>query len=339
MRGLREIDGVTIIGCDRRQVNAGRPFCDRFYQISSVHDEDQYILDIQRIVQEENVDLVFPSLHEEIDIYHRRRGEIPSRSIAPVTQSVNRMTDKGEAYAFMEAHGMKKHIPRYTLFHTNEELRKALMRFSDTRYTVAKDTNAHGALGFALLTDKEGYLQALSEGKKSVVWEEDYAAIPHHGRKMLMEYLAGQEYSVDMYLHRGKACAVIPRRRSGVASGIVLDGVVVEDQQLMKLAEEVGTLFMTDGFLNLQFMEQDGEYLLTDLNPRFCGSQIMSLGAGVNFPEIALRCSLDGECPEISPKWNTRMVRYRDQFFMEENGKDPFPEQLAENLSIPGSKE
>ncbi|MFC3418884.1 ATP-grasp domain-containing protein [Salinicoccus hispanicus] len=76
---------------------------------------------------------------------------------------------------------------------------------------------------------------------------------------------------------------------------------------------------VTDGFINIQFMESETGYKLTDINPRFCGSQVMSLGANVNFPSLFIDYFHLGNAVPVEPVWNTRMLRFRDQIFISED--------------------
>ncbi len=54
----------------------------------------------------------------------------------------------------------------------------------------------------------------------------------------------------------------------------------------------------------------------TDINPRFCGSQVRSLGANVNFPYLFLQYNVLGEYVTPEPIWNMRMIRYRENVFI-----------------------
>ncbi|MFB5663494.1 ATP-grasp domain-containing protein [Alteribacillus sp. HJP-4] len=133
---------------------------------------------------------------------------------------------------------------------------------------------------------------------------------------MVMEYLDGNEYSVDVYIHDGKVITAVPRKRTGVSSGIVLDGTVVHNKMLIEAAEKITEAIAESGFLNLQFFINDHGCKLTDVNARFCGSQVMSLGANVNFPYLFLQYNLLGEYVSVNPRWNTRMIRYRENLFV-----------------------
>lgn len=320
MRGLKAISGIHITGVDRREINSGIHFCDNFRLVPGLTEEEAYKKAIQKIVEEEHIDIIFPSLHEEIMLYHMLDRELDVEVAVPQSNVFSVLLDKADVYEYLARTPLKKYLPAYFPFADSEELRSIVKQhFSEDKVIVAKQRAGHGALGFALLTDRSTYLKELAAGHKHFVQLQDYYDIPHEGHEMIMEYLDGQEYSVDIYVFEGRVVTAVPRERSGVSSGIVLDGKVTYEKDLIQIASETAEALITTGFINLQFITAGDSYKLTDINPRFCGSQIMSLGAGVNFPYLLIQYQLLNERPAVEPVWGTRMIRYRDQFFIQED--------------------
>ncbi|WP_343753174.1 ATP-grasp domain-containing protein [Alkalibacterium iburiense] len=190
--------------------------------------------------------------------------------------------------------------------------------FPNEKHIIVKEVEGYGATGFALLTDREEFLQAIRKQQTRIYDIEDYVEAAPERRRLVMKQLEKPEYSVDTFVHNGQMVIAVPRNRSGVSSGLVIEGSVVKQEELIAISKEIVELFVDDGFINLQFMKEDGQFKLTDVNPRFCGSQIMSLGAGVNFPELFLKYTLTDSRPIPEPIWNTRMYRYRDSYFYHE---------------------
>lgn len=154
---------------------------------------------------------------------------------------------------------------------------------------------------------------------------EDYYDISsYEGQdRFVMPYIKGLEYSVDIFLHDDEVVVAVPRERTGVSNGIVLEGKVVHNPKLIEAASKIAKSMSSAGFMNLQFFETTAGYKLTDVNPRFAGSQVMSLGAGVNFPKIFLTYEVLNETPEVSPIWDTQMFRYRIPKFYHDSEEHP----------------
>jgi carbamoyl-phosphate synthase large subunit len=318
LKGLHKMNNIRIIGVDRREVTSGNQFCDQVYQIPRYTETELYKSTILRIVHEENIDVIFPSLHEEIEIYHQARDLWNAEIALPTSENFDILLNKESIYEYLSETLGDKYIPKYCGFNSEADLREIKdLYFPNDSHVVAKLVSGHGSLGLAVLTDNENYLQALKNGSKKVIRFEDYGKITRpEDRKILMEHLNGSEYSVDVFIHEGKVVVAVPRERAGVSNGIVLDGTVIKDDELIQISSEITEKIAISGFLNLQFYRTEDGYKLTDINPRFCGSQIMSLGANVNFPALFIQYNVLGNPHPVEPKWNTRMLRYRDEIFV-----------------------
>lgn len=316
LKGLTSLEDVYIIGADRREKTTGNHFCDKTYRVPSLHDPKAYQNKIKEIVHKEKMDAIFPSLHEEIEAYEAFRDEISAHVALPDSDYYSVLQDKEKVYQTLQEKGLSEYVPRYFGFQSNEELVSIREKhFPKGTPIVVKQVNGHGSLGFAILLDRPQYLEAMKQGRNKVIQFHDYLDLNHTDRRIAMDYLEGDEYSVDIYLHEGKVIVAVPRLRHGVSNGIVLDGLVVEHEGLIEASTEICEQLVTSGFMNLQFMHDGHGYKLTDINPRFCGSQVMSLGAGVNFPSLVLQYNVKKEPVEVQPLWNTRMMRYRETVF------------------------
>jgi carbamoyl-phosphate synthase large subunit len=321
IQGLKKRQDVTVIGVDRRTVTAGHQFCDRTYRVPRYTNVEAYLDRLNEIIEKEGIDVIFPSLHEEVNIFHENRDTLKPLIALPTSRDFDVLMHKEHVYQKLESMGHGKYIPKYRGFNTEEELKEINSSlFSDDSHFVVKTVDSYASLGFAILTSKENYLDALKNGKKHTIDFEDYCRIIDPSeRKLAMELITGQEYSVDIYLHRGKVVVAVPRERTGVSNNIVLDGMVVNHEGLIQASKDITESLVEDGFINIQFMKSDTGYKLTDINPRFCGSQVMSLGANVNFPSLFIEyLHLGNEVP-VEPVWNTRMLRFRDQIFVHED--------------------
>lgn len=333
LMGLVKMDNVRIIGADRRDLTSGHHFCDQTYTIPRYTDLSEYKEAILNIVDQENIQAVFPGLPPEIDIYDDFRSEISAAVALPVSDHFKVLENKVSTYHFLEAHGLPQFVPEYYSFKQNKELRQIMKEhFADEIYVVVKPAETYGAIGAATLTDREHYLKALSQNKKKTVNIDDYYDVSsYEGQdRFVMPFIEGLEYSVDIFLHNNEVIVAVPRERTGVSNGIVLEGKVVYDIELIKAASKIAKSLITDGFMNLQFFETNEGYKLTDINPRFAGSQVMSLGAGVNFPEIFLKYNVLKENAVIDPLWNTQMFRYRVPIFYHET-QSPFSDTTQGN--------
>lgn len=318
LKGLKELNkSITIIGVESRAVTAGNKFCDRVYQVPRfLQDEEGYFNQLNEIIEKESVDALFSCHPPEIYLYEEYKERLSIPFSLPTSPHFSRLRNKEESYKWLIEEGMEKFVPTYYSFDTNEELLQIKKEFlPNEQHLIVKEVEGYGATGFALLTNREQFLEAVNKQQTRIYDINDYVEATQNSRRMVMKQLEKPEYSVDTYVHDGEMVIAVPRNRSGVSSGLVIEGSVVKQEELIAISKDIVELFVEDGFINLQFMKEDGQFKLTDINPRFCGSHVMSLGAGVNFPELFLSYNLTDDRPIPEPIWNTRMYRYRDSFF------------------------
>lgn len=317
LKGLKERDDLYIIGTESRAVTAGNAFCDKIYQVPRFKDDlEGYFNALHDIIETEQAHALFSCYPPEIDLYEEYKNRLSIPFSLPTSQYYSKLRDKEQAYEWLKDKGLGNVVPTYYAFDTSDELLAIKhTHFKDQSHVVVKDVSGYAASGFAILTDRQHFLKAVRHQKNRIYDINDYIEAAPDTRRIMMPELESPEYSVDIYVHEGKTVVAVPRDRAGVSSGLVIEGSVVKEDHLIDLSTEIAERLIEDGFLNLQFMKEQGEFKLTDINPRFCGSQVMSLGAGVNFPSLFLTYQLTDDRPIPEPIWNTHMYRYRETYF------------------------
>lgn len=324
LKGLQEMDGVHIIGSDSRLITAGNAFCTRVYKVPRfVDNKESYMIGLQEIVHKEKIDAIFPCHAEEIFLEEDFKKHFSIPFALPKSSDFNSLRNKEQTYNCLIEKGLAHVVPAFYGFSTHQELLDlSRTHLKNEKTIVVKDLSGYGAAGLVYLTDKQQFLDAIESHHPYIYDLEDYLQTTITKRRLVMKRLDSPEYSVDIFMHEKTIISCIPRERTGVSSGLVLDGKIVNHEELIGISSQIAAALITDGFINFQFMKEDGHFKLTDVNPRFCGSQVMGLGAGVNFPELFIKYNLTDEMPVPEPKWGTRMLRYRESFFVSVNETD-----------------
>lgn len=316
LKCLKGEKNIRLVGTDSQNYTAGNVFCDKLYCVPRIYNIEEYKNKIVQIIEAEDIDIIFPTLQDEISIYHELQKKLKAVIALPTSKYFEALINKEKLYKLLESGSSKKYVPVYFTFQNSGKLKQIVDNsFKTDDYICVKGVQGHGSIGFALLTNRDNYLRAVKQGKNKIYNIADYYDLSSNEKRIVMEYLDGIEYSVDVFLHQGDVVVAIPRKRSRVSNGIVIEGMVEFNQEIIDAAINVSKNVATDGFLNLQFIGSNHGYKLTDLNARFCGSQIMSYGAGVNFPYLFIQYNLLNQYIPVSPKWNTRMVRYWESCF------------------------
>ncbi|EPE7799070.1 ATP-grasp domain-containing protein [Rouxiella silvae] len=118
----------------------------------------------------------------------------------------------------------------------------------------------------------EMYLHALEQ-------QEDFEPL------VLMPYLPGPEYSVDMLVEKGNVIAAVARRKEGALQYLEQSGPAYE------LGKKCAQIMQADGLVNVQTRNNDqGEPVLLEINMRPSGGIGYTRHSGVNLPALfALR--------------------------------------------------
>lgn len=155
----------------------------------------------------------------------------------------------------------------------------------------------------------------LGAGSKGIVLAHNKKDIEHllrDGSYLLQEYLPGEEYSVDVYIHSdGTPIAAVPRLRLKIDSGIAVASVTKHIPELSNLALDIACLVGIRYVANIQFKRAlDGHYKLLEINPRFPGTLPLTIAAGIDIPKLLI-ADINGEkFTGIMPFKSLMTVRY-----------------------------
>lgn len=129
-----------------------------------------------------------------------------------------------------------------------------------------------------------------ARGIQKIDAPEDLASVPDDGSFMLMDYLPGAEYSVDVFRSAASGViAAVPRERMRVDSGVAIAARTVHDEELEHYAGLAVEALGLEGVANVQFRrDAEGTPRLLEINPRFPGTMPLTVGAGVDMPNMAV---------------------------------------------------
>ena len=80
-----------------------------------------------------------------------------------------------------------------------------------------------------------------------------------------------------------KAVAAFSKRKIETRIGGASKTISYKDPKLFAFIEKIALAFKFCGPLDMDFFIKDGEYLLSEVNPRFGGAYLHAYGAGVDF--------------------------------------------------------
>jgi carbamoyl-phosphate synthase large subunit len=141
------------------------------------------------------------------------------------------------------------------------------------------------------------------------------------GDCIVQEFVAGVEYTLDVYTGLDGVCrCVVPRRRLEVRTGEVSKGLIVKDPAVQAVGRQVAAaLGPCRGVITVQcIVTKDGRIRVIEINPRLGGGAPLAIAAGADFPKWLmaellgrkLRVNYDGF------RDNLAMLRYDQSVFV-----------------------
>ncbi len=172
------------------------------------------------------------------------------------------------------------------------------LRARHERLCLKPASSVYG-LGFAMIDETRDSAQLLLSGAQYQIGYADLrrglAAQPSFRTMLLMQYLAGWEYSVDCVADHGKLICAVARQKSPHAGHGQL---IYQRPDIIEACAALCEQYQLNGNLNVQFREshahKDGESApdnrlqLLEINPRMSGGIGMACLAGPNLPYLAL---------------------------------------------------
>ena len=247
-----------VVSTDINEYSEGFLLSDKYYVVPPAVRKEEFINELESIVEEENIDYVIPTVDEEIEVLTSYNIKYREKFILHPKETVSIALNKLKTYDFLK-NKIPEIIPEYSIDPNNVK--------SDI--VVKKPIKGRGS-------------RDISIGKKNdFKREEGY---------FFVEYLPGNEWTVDAISDKnGQLVIAVPRIRLKTRCGISVIGKIVMNKKIISYVEEIVNNLKLTGSFNIQFKEdKNKEAKLQEINIRFSGGLDITAAAGVNLPEILL---------------------------------------------------
>ncbi len=291
LRCLKE--DVRLIGFCSSSDCAHKTMLDRVY-VAPEYNSPTYIDYICDVAVRESVDYIIPVVTMSLEIIAEAKEEITRRTSARVLISsekdIRTMNNKA---CLSEAVINKEFISDYRTAENKKELIEAVASFENP---VIKPVRGENAEGFLKVVDNNTYVINTLDGKAShLISREVIDSLPDNYTfvvpRMVMPYLPGNEWDVDLCCHNGKVIAITIRHNLDMFGGLSAVSETALNSQLQKFCNELASQFNMEFLICVSFKEDaNGMPKLIEINPRAMGSVDISSKAGNNLVQKYLDC-------------------------------------------------
>ena len=284
---------------------------------------------VLKIVRLEHVDIIFINNAAEMLSLARHRAEFEQEGVylsLPALDTLELVNNKGSLYEV--AHNLGLGVPRTLRVDRAEAFEKAVTELGYPKIPVCfKPEQGSGGRGFGILCQDANSWKTFFETKENtpyLSWDYLISAL----RKtdvfpplLVMEYLPGEEYSIDCLVDQGQPKYIIPRVRNQVSLGSSVVGTVVHSNEAIVFAQRLVASLGLHGNINVQLKRAaDGQLKLIEINPRLSGTVVLCYAAGVNLPYFGVKLGLGESLPDVEPRWGTKMLRHWSEVFVSPHG-------------------
>ena len=161
---------------------------------------------------------------------------------------------------------------KYKLYFTTEEFKKELKENKIEFPVFVKPRTGSASLGINKV-DNIKHLEILFELSNDLI---------------IQEFLDGQEYGIDVYTDfvSGEIVSIFAKKKIRMRSGETDKAVSVKNDRLFKLINDFVVKLGTVGAIDIDVFEVNGDYYISEVNPRFGGGHLLAYECGENFPKF-----------------------------------------------------
>jgi len=259
-----------------------------------------YIPIIESICDAEDVNLIIPTIDDELPIFGRALARFETLDISVAVSSErtsNICNDKYETFLFCQASGIQAPVTR---------LPKDL-DFARIKYPLyVKPRFGRGSVNvFSVNTEAQLRLFI------------DY--VPD---AIIQDHLPGTEFTVDVLSDfSGRVISIVPRERLVIRAGVSDKGVTRRQLEVMAFAQQVAEKLGIVGPANIQCKWDGREVSLIEVNPRFSGGIPLTIAAGADFPAWLVQLKGGVKVPSQIGKFqeSLAMMSFEESIFATEN--------------------
>ncbi len=280
-------DEGKVVATDMQLTAPALSVADIKLQVPAVYADD-YIDRTIEICKQNNIDAMICLNDLELPILSENKERFLESGVKPIVSSkevIDICFDKYRTAQYVESIGLKS--PK--TFINYEKAVKALNN-GDLKFPlVLKPRWGSGSIGIEFVNDFEELAEVYSNLLKKI--KKTILATASQGDEyiLIQEKIDGQEYGMDVMNDlEGNNRGVSVKKKLAMRAGETDKAQTVDNQSIREIGKTLGENLRHIGNLDVDIFEQDGEYYVLELNPRFGGGFPFSYEAGVNFPKAII---------------------------------------------------
>ena len=244
---------------------------DKYYIVPRI-DDDNYIPTILDICKKEEIQAITTLIDPEIMILAENRSkfeELGVEVLTPYKETAEICFDKYVMYKYLK----EKNIRTVLTYSDIESFEIGKSKGEIDFPVFVKPRRGSGSVGARRVDDMGTLEKAMIEDSSLIIQE------------LMSDAL---DIDADIYVDAisNQAVSLFSKKKLETKIGGASKTISFKDDKLNQFASEALKVFKFNGPIDMDFWYRDGEYYLSEVNPRFGGGYLHAYGAGVDFVKL-----------------------------------------------------
>ena len=268
-----------LVATDLSPVAPALFFADETYLVPRITAPD-YFDHVLDICDKSKVKAITTLIDPEIEILANHRKELLAKGVLPLCPAdwtAHLCFDKYEMFRHLH----DKRVRTVLTYNSLESFKEGLSKGEVSLPVFMKPISGSGSVGIGRCDTMEQVEEKWNDGKFTYI---------------IQELMTGGDCDADVYVdcisHR--PVAIFSKKKIESRIGGASKTISYKDPKLFAFVEEVCSVLELNGPCDMDFFIKDGEYYLSEINPRFGGAYLHAYGAGVDFIKLILN-NIDGK--------------------------------------------
>lgn len=286
-------DTGVVVATDMQDIAPAVYEADKFYKVPRMTD-DGYIDVIFDICKKEKINAVLTLIDPELSLLAANKNKFAEMGVTVIGSSYElceMALDKMQMYNWLKNHGYncaKSYDDKEAFY---RDLDAGLISFP----VFVKPIRGSASIAISKVEDKETL---------ELLWK-------HTGGLMIQEFLKGQEIGADVYINMisHEVVSIFTKKKLLMRAGETDKAVSFKDSKLFSLIEKFVKECGWNGQIDIDIFEINGDYYISEVNPRFGGGYPHAFECGCNHMKL-----IDNNIKGIAN--NTNIGNYEEGIYM-----------------------
>lgn len=245
---------------------------DKFYIVPKIDHKD-YIKILLDICKKEKIDCILSLIDPELSLISKNKNKFLEIGVTPLISNytaVELAFNKYKMYNFLKSNNIK--TPRTYI--SKEKFYKDLEKTEISFPVFVKPITGSASINISKVNSKQ----------------EIELLFSLYDDLIIQEYMNGQEIGADIYIDpiSKKTVSIFTKEKIKMRAGETDKSRAFKDKKLFDLiatvVEKIGYEYMID----MDIFKVNGDYYISEINPRFGGGYPHAYESGVNFPKFII---------------------------------------------------